>query len=58
MKRFLPIGVAMLALATSATAQDSTVKQQTKVKADEGQVMTLTGCLRRDCKLRRLAKTT
>ena len=48
MKRFLPIGVAMLALATSATAQDSTVKQQTKVKADEGQVMTLTGCLRRD----------
>ena len=48
MKRFIPMGLAMVALATAAHAQDSTVKSQTKIKADEGQVMTLTGCLRRD----------
>jgi hypothetical protein len=35
-------------MATATHAQDSTVKKQTKIKADDGQVMTLTGCLRRD----------
>ena len=48
MKRFIPMSLAMLALAATAQAQDSTVKSQTKIKADDGQVMTLTGCLRRD----------
>jgi hypothetical protein len=48
MQRFIPMGLMMVALATAAHAQDSTVKSQTKIKADEGQVMTLTGCLRRD----------
>src|SRR5262245_60896259 len=48
MKQFIPIGIAVLALAATAGAQDTTVKSRTKVKADEGQVMTLTGCLRHD----------
>ena len=48
MKYLIPIGVAVVALAATAGAQDSTVKSQTKVKVDDGQVMTLTGCLRQD----------
>jgi hypothetical protein len=48
MKSLLPVGIAIVALSASAGAQDSTVKSQTKIKADDGQVMTLTGCLRRD----------
>jgi hypothetical protein len=48
MKYFIPMGLAIVALATTAHAQDSTTKTRTKIKADDGQVMTLTGCLRRD----------
>jgi len=48
MKRLIPMSLAIVAMATAAQAQDSTVKKETKIKADEGQVMTLTGCLRRD----------
>ena len=48
MKNLMLIGVAAVALATTARAQDTKVKTDTKIKADDAQVMTLTGCLRRD----------
>ena len=48
MKLLLPIGAAVAALAVSASAQDTTVKSRTEVKADDAKVLTMTGCLRQD----------
>ena len=48
MKFIVPVGVAVCALSISASAQDSTVKSRTTIKADEGQIVTMNGCLRLD----------
>jgi hypothetical protein len=41
-------GVALLALATTVGAQDTTVKSRTSIKADDAQLVSMTGCLRQD----------
>ena len=48
MKLMMPVAVAVVALAITASAQETTVKSRTKVKADEGKVMTMSGCLHQD----------
>lgn len=48
MKLLLPIGAVVAALAVSASAQDTTVKSRTQVKADDAKVLTMTGCVRQD----------
>lgn len=48
MKVLMPIGAAVLALAVTASAQDTKVKSRTKIKADDAKVVTMTGCLRQD----------
>ena len=48
MKLLMPIGAAVVALAVTASAQDTTVRSRTKVKADDAKVMTMTGCLHQD----------
>ena len=48
MRRILAACAIATALSVAASAQDSTVKSQTKVKTDEASVVSLTGCLQRD----------
>lgn len=48
MKLLFPIGIAVLGVAVTATAQDTTVKSQREIKADDAKVMMMTGCLRQD----------
>ena len=48
MRLLIPSTVAVMLLSLTASAQDSTVKSQTKIKADDAQVMSMTGCLRQD----------
>jgi hypothetical protein len=48
MRLAIPIGVAIVALAVTANAQDTTTKSRTKITADDAQVMTMTGCVRQD----------
>ena len=48
MRLLIPTTVAVMLLSLMASAQDSTVKSQTKIKADDAQVMSMTGCLRQD----------
>jgi len=48
MKLLFPIGIVALGLTGAANAQDTTVKSQTKIKADDAKVMSMTGCLRQD----------
>jgi len=48
MKLLFPIGIADLGLTVAANAQDTTVKSQTRIKADDAKVMSMTGCLRQD----------
>jgi hypothetical protein len=48
MKLFSAITAAALICAASAQAQDTKVKSDTKIKADDAQVATMTGCLRQD----------
>ena len=48
MKLLLPIGAVVAALAVTVSAQDSTVKSRTEVKADDAKVLMMTGCLRQD----------
>ena len=40
--------VVLLAVGTTLSAQDTTVKSRTKIEGDEAQVVSMTGCLRRD----------
>ena len=48
MRRALGACAVALAMTAVASAQDSTIKSQTKVKTDEATVFSLTGCLQRD----------
>lgn len=48
MKRILGACAVALSMTVAATAQDSSIKSQTKVKADDASVFSLTGCLERD----------
>jgi hypothetical protein len=48
MRLAISIGVAVAALAVTASAQDTTVKSRTKITADDAQVMTISGCVRQD----------
>ena len=45
MRKIIPGCALALCLAVSANAQDAKIKTETKVKADNGKVMTMTGCL-------------
>jgi hypothetical protein len=40
--------VVLLAIGTTLSAQDTTVKSRTKIEGDEAQVVSMTGCLRQD----------
>jgi hypothetical protein len=40
--------VLLLAIGATVSAQDTTVKSRTDIKADEAQVVSMTGCLRQD----------
>ena len=44
--------VVLLAVGTTLSAQDTTVKSRTKVEGDEAQVVSMTGCLRQDAQTR------
>ena len=46
MRLLIPVGIGVLALAVTGNAQDSTVKTETKAKADDAKVMAMTGCVR------------
>jgi hypothetical protein len=48
MRLLLPTVVVAAALSVSASAQDSKAKSQTKIKADDAKVVSMTGCLRQD----------
>ena len=48
MRRTLTACAVALSMTLVASAQDSTVKSKTKVKADEASIFALTGCLGRD----------
>jgi len=48
MRRTLAACAVAMSMTLVASAQDSTVKSKTKVKADEASVYSLTGCLQRD----------
>ena len=49
MRHAIPVTFALAAaLSVTATAQDSTVKSRTSIKADDAQVISMTGCLRQD----------
>jgi hypothetical protein len=45
MKHAIPICAVALTFAISVSAQDTTVRSKTRVKADDASAMTLTGCL-------------
>jgi hypothetical protein len=40
--------VVLLAVCSTVSAQDTTVKSRTRIEADEAQVVSMTGCLRQD----------
>jgi hypothetical protein len=44
--------VVLLAVGTTLSAQDTTVKSRTKIEGDEAQVVSMTGCLRQDAQTR------
>ena len=44
--------VVLLAVGTTLSAQDTTVKSRTKIEGDEAQVVSMTGCLRQDVQTR------
>src|SRR6478735_12323619 len=46
MSRTLLSGLVALLAAASLHAQDTTIKTETKIKADDAKVMTIAGCLR------------
>jgi hypothetical protein len=48
MKRVIPFAALALGIAVTVSAQDSTVKSKTNIKADDARVMTMTGCLRHE----------
>jgi hypothetical protein len=48
MRLAIPAAIAALALSAVVTAQDSTVKSRTNIKADDARVMSMTGCLRQE----------
>ena len=48
MKLLITIGAAVAVLSVTVAAQDSTVKSRTKIKGDDAQVVSMTGCLRQD----------
>jgi hypothetical protein len=55
MRRAIPMrltsiygAVVLLAVGVTASAQDTTVKSRTDIKADEADVVSMTGCLRQD----------
>src|SRR6476659_2490897 len=48
MRRTVAACAVAMSMTLVASAQDSTVKSKTKVKADEASVYSLTGCLQRD----------
>jgi hypothetical protein len=49
MRHAIPVTFALAAaLSVTAAAQDSTVKSSTSIKADDAQVVSMTGCLRQD----------
>ena len=49
MRLAIPITFALAtALSVTVAAQDSTVKSRTNIKADDAQVVSMTGCLRQD----------
>jgi hypothetical protein len=45
MRKIIPGCALALCLAVSANAQDAKIKTETKVKSDNGKVVTMTGCL-------------
>ena len=44
--------VVLLAVGTTLSAQDTTVKSRTKIEGEEAQVVSMTGCLRQDAQTR------
>ena len=50
--RLLIIGAAVATLTVTVGAQDSTVKSETKIKADDAKVVLMTGCVRQDAATR------
>jgi hypothetical protein len=48
MRLLFSTAAVMAALTLSMAAQDDTTKSRTKIKADEGQAVSMTGCLKRD----------
>ena len=46
MRLAFPVAIAVTALTAALSAQDSTVKSRTTIKADDARVMSMTGCLR------------
>jgi hypothetical protein len=48
MRLLIPVGAAVAALTVTVGAQDNTVKSQTKIEADDAQVVSMVGCLRQD----------
>ncbi len=46
MRLAFPVAIAVAALTAALSAQDSTVKSRTNIKADDARVMSMTGCLR------------
>ena len=52
MKLTIYSAVVLLAIGTTLSAQDTTVKSRTKIEGDEAQVVSMTGCLRQDAQTR------
>ncbi len=48
MRLVAPVFALAVALTLPVTAQDSTVKSRTKIKADDARVVSMTGCVRED----------
>src|SRR5512134_2801111 len=48
MRLLISTGAVLTALTLTAGAQDDTTKSRTKIKVDDGQAVTMTGCLEKD----------
>jgi|SRR5712691_406820 len=48
MRLLIPVTLVVAALAVPAGAQDSKTRSRTNIKADDAQLISMTGCLRRD----------
>jgi len=48
MRLVVPVAIAVAALSIPLSAQDSTVRSRTNIKADDATVTSMTGCLRQD----------